>query len=162
MIKPLSITAYDLAETFIGLHEVEGPSANPLILWMLQSCYPGITDDVIPWCSSFPNAIHRMLRLPRTNSLRARSWLAEGRVINIDEAERGFDLVILTRGPYLQPGPSVIEAPGHVGYFHSYDENLKLIYLLGGNQNDAVNVTKFDYAEMWPKGRILGIRRLHE
>ena len=65
----------------------------------------------------------------------------------------GFDVVILKRGKAKQPGPDVIEAPGHVGLFAGREGNSVLV--LGGNQSDAVNVKRF------PASRVLGIRRLH-
>ena len=71
-----------------------------------------------------------LLRLPRSKSLRARSWLTVGRPVAIDEAEAGFDVVILKRGKAKQPGPDVIEAPGHVGLFTGREGNFVLV--LGG------------------------------
>ena len=76
-----------------------------------------------------------------------------GRSVTIDAAEAGFDVVILKRGKAKQPGPDVIEAPGHVGLFAGREGNSVLV--LGGNQSDAVNVKRF------PASRVLGIRRLH-
>ena len=99
------------------------------------------------------NYVGWLLRLPRSKSLRARSWLTVGRPVTIDEAEAGFDVVILKRGKAKQPGPDVIEAPGHVGLFAGREGNFVLV--LGGNQSDAVNLKRF------PVGRVLGIRRLH-
>jgi len=62
--------------------------------------------------------------------------------------------VILKRGPGEQPGPEVIDAPGHVGLFAGFDATRVL--LLGGNQSDTVQVSQY------ARDRILGIRRLYE
>jgi hypothetical protein len=70
----------------------------------------------------------------------------------LEEAEIGFDVVIFKRGSGNQPGPDVIEAPGHVGFFAGREGNRVLV--LGGNQSDSVNVSRY------PSRRLLGIRRL--
>jgi len=64
----------------------------------------------------------------------------------------GFDVVILKRGEGAQPGPEVVNAPGHVGLFAGREGDS--ILLLAGNQSDAINVQRF------PASEILGIRRL--
>jgi hypothetical protein len=93
------------------------------------------------------------LRLPRSKNLLARSWLEVGRVVDINEAEVGFDVVILKRGSGNQPGPENTTAPGHVGFFAGWDG--AEISLLGGNQSNSVNITPYN------SGRILGVRRLY-
>jgi hypothetical protein len=98
------------------------------------------------------NYIAWLLRLPRSKSLRARSWLLVGKSVRLEEAEIGFDVVILKGGAGNQPGPDVIEAPGHVSFFAGRECNK--IIVLGGNQSDAVNVSRY------PSSRLLGIRRL--
>ena len=98
------------------------------------------------------NAIFWELRLARSKSLRARSWLLVGQAIEEHVAEVGFDVVVLQRGGSAQPGPDVIAAPGHVGLFagrHGAD-----VLVLGGNQQNGVTVARFD------ETRILGIRRV--
>jgi hypothetical protein len=75
-----------------------------------------------------------------------------GRSVSLQEAEAGFDVVILKRGGGNQPGPEVIDAQGHVGFFAGL-EGTKIL-VLGGNQSDAVDVSRY------PSSRLLGIRRL--
>jgi uncharacterized protein (TIGR02594 family) len=151
-MKPLEITAFDLAQRFVGVSEVAGSASNPQILAMLRLDEEWPEGDDVPWCSAFMNYITWLLRLPRSKSLLARSWLAVGRPVNLDEAEAGFDIVILKRGDGAQPGPDVLNAPGHVGLFAGGEGDS--ILLLAGNQLDAVNVSRF------PKSQLLGIRRL--
>jgi hypothetical protein len=98
------------------------------------------------------NYIAWLLRLPRSKSLQARSWLLVGKSIKLEEAEPGFDVVVLQRGDGTQPGPEVIDAPGHVGLFAGHEGDSLL--LLAGNQADAVNISRF------PQNHLLGIRRL--
>jgi len=154
-MKKIEITAYDLAQRFVGMTEVAGKVSNPQILAMLQLDTLWPEQDEVPWCSAFVNYIAWLLRLPRSKDLRARSWLDVGIFIPvelIERAEIGFDVVILKRGGGNQPGPEVINASGHVGFFAGKEENKVLI--LGGNQSDSVNISRFLVLN------ILGIRRL--
>ncbi len=151
-MKKIGITAFDLAQRFIGVKEIAGTSSNPQVLAMLQldSAWP--KGDDVAWCSAFINYIAWLLRLPRSKSLAARSWLQVGTPITIEQAEPGNDVIILKRGIGEQPGPDVINAPGHVGFFAGLESDRVL--LLAGNQGDAVNITGF------PVANILGVRRL--
>lgn len=146
----MQLTAFDLAQRFIGVREVTGPTANPTILGMLRLDGDWPKDDAVPWCSAFANYIAWLMRLPRSKSLRARSWLGVGVPVAIGAELVGFDVVILNRG-----GPAdanVIDAPGHVGFFAGRDR--EKILLLGGNQGDGVSIQGF------PATDILGVRRL--
>lgn len=151
-MKTIEISAFQLAQRFVGVKEVAGTASNPHILAMLRLDQDWPKDDDVPWCSAFMNYIAWLLRLPRSKSLRARSWLLVGQPIHLEQAETGFDVAILKRGRGNQPGPTVIEAPGHVGLFAAREGNNILI--LGGNQSDAVNLKPFS------ANRLLGIRRL--
>ena len=148
----MEITAYKLASRFNGIKEVSGNVANPQILSMLKLDSKWPEDDAVPWCSAFVNYIAWLLDLPRTKSLRARSWLLCGKEIALSDARIGFDVVVLSRGKN-QPGPDVIEAQGHVGWYSGHDAYS--VYVLGGNQNDSVSIANYSI------GRILGIRRIH-
>ena len=151
-MKKKEISAYDIAQRFVGIMEVPGSTANPQILAMLKLDQQWPEDDSVPWCSGFVNYIAWLLRLPRSKSLRARSWLTVGEVIRLEDAESGFDVVIFKRGGGDQPGPDVIDAPGHVGFFAGVvGEN---VLVPGGNQSDSVRLSRY------PKSRLLGVRRL--
>jgi uncharacterized protein (TIGR02594 family) len=152
IMKKKKVSAYDIAQRFVGIVEVPGSTANPQILSMLKLDQQWPQDDSVPWCSGFVNYVAWLLRLPRSKSLRARSWLTVGEVIHLEDAEPGFDVVILKRGGGNQPGPNVIDAPGHVGFFAGVDNEDVLV--LGGNQSDSVRLSSY------PKSRMLGVRRL--
>ncbi len=152
-MKKIEITAFDLAQRFIGIKEVAGKVSNPQILTMLQLDNSWVSVDEVPWCSAFVNYIAWLLRLPRSKSLAARSWLQVGSCVAVQEAEVGFDVVILKRGNPPQPGPEVIDATGRVGFDAGFEGEVVLI--LGGNQSDSVNVSRL------PFNNILGIRRLY-
>ena len=148
----MEVTGYGIAQRFVGLKEVNGLASNPQILAMLRLDGSWPRTDEVPWCSAFVNYVAWLLRLPRSKSLGARSWLAVGRPIASRDAEAAFDVVVLQRGGANQPGPDVIAAPGHVGFFAGMEADRVLV--LGGNQGDAVSLESF------PASRILGIRRL--
>ena len=150
----IKVDAYTIAQRFVGLKEVPGTGDNPQILAMLKLDGDWPDHDEVPWCSAFMNYVAWLLRLPRSKSLRARSWLLTGRPVHPDGAKVGFDVVILKRGGDNEPGPDVIAAKGHVGLFAGYEGGKVLV--LGGNQGDQVSIARF------PEIRILGIRRLWE
>lgn len=151
-MKKIEISAYELAQRFVGAKEVIGTTSNPQILAMLRLDDTWPEDDSVPWCSAFTNYIAWLLRLPRSKSLRARSWLLVGEVITLEVAEPGFDVVIFKRGKGSQPGADIIDAPGHVG-FYAGTEGTKVL-VLGGNQGDSVSILPY------PKSMLLGVRRL--
>jgi len=143
--------AFSVAERFVGIEEVSGPLDNPQVMAMLKLDMDWPESDEVPWCSAFVNYVCWLLRLPRSKDLRARSWLNVGYDIPIVEARAG-DIVVLQRGQGDQPGPDVINAPGHVGFFAGI--NGEWIEVLGGNQSDTVKVSRY------PKSRLLSVRRI--
>jgi uncharacterized protein (TIGR02594 family) len=147
------ITAFDLAQRFVGISGISGPISNPHVLAMLRLDEEEPEDDDVPWCSAFVNYIAWLLRLPRSKSLGARSWLQVGASVELDEAKVGFDVVVLKRGTGKQPGPDVIKAKGHVGFFAGREETHILV--LGGNQANSVKVSRY------PVEDVLGIRRIY-
>lgn len=147
----IETTAYDMAQRFIGTHEVAAGLHNPQIMAMLRLDHEWPGGDEVPWCSAFANYVAWLLRLPRSKSLAARSWLTVGRPIKIFEAEAENDVVVFSRGA-TSPGPEVLNAPGHVGFFSAREGEQVLV--LGGNQGDAVSIESF------PFSRVLGVRRL--
>ncbi|OIQ52145.1 hypothetical protein BerOc1_00618 [Pseudodesulfovibrio hydrargyri] len=151
-MRAIQMTAFDMAQRFVGVREVPGSQSNPAVLAMLKLDDDWPEGDDVPWCSAFANYVAWLLRLPRSKSLMARSWLKVGRAVG-GEAEPGFDVVVLKRGTGKQPGPEVLDAPGHVG-FYAGEENGRVL-VLGGNQKDEVNIAAY------PKSRVLGIRRLY-
>jgi uncharacterized protein (TIGR02594 family) len=140
----MGITAYELAQRFVGTKEVRGTSDSPLILAMLRLDGGWPDHDEVPWCSAFVNYIAWLLRLPRSKSLAARSWLDVGTPIWLQDAEVGFDVVVFDRG--ANP------AAGHVGFFGGLFTDG--VMALGGNQGNMVSVRLF------PRTRVIGVRRL--
>lgn len=152
--EPLKVTPLSFAQRFVGLKELPGEDSNPLITGMLRLDHEWPEGDDVPWCSAFVNFIAWCLDLPRSKSLRARSWLTVGQPVRLEDAEPGFDVVVLSRGRGDPPGPTVLNAPGHVAFFVSHDKERGLIDVLGGNQGNHVSV------QAYPTWRLLGVRRL--
>jgi uncharacterized protein (TIGR02594 family) len=151
----LHVSAFDLAQRFIGVREIEGHASSAHVMAMLRLDADWPKDDSVPWCSGFVNYVAWLLRLPRSKSLAARSWLSVGRPIDIRNAQPENDVVILKRGVGKQPGPEVLSAPGHVGFFAGLEgERGSRVLILSGNQSDAVTVASFPVAD------VLGARRL--
>jgi len=149
----VNITLYDLAQRFIGTTEISGTLDNPHILAMLKLDNKWPENDEVPWCSAFVNYVAWLLRLPRSKSLRARSWLSVGKPISIYLAIPGYDIVIIKRKE-SDPGPEVLEYQGHVGLYSGSE--FGNVYILGGNQSNTVNITPYN------RNRLLGIRRLYD
>lgn len=98
----------------------------------------GMSDDV-PWCSSVNCYWHEMVGMGSTNSKTAKSWLKWG-VSTLKNPTYG-DSVVFDRGGWK----------GHVGIIVSW--NSQYVWVLGGNQSDAINVTKYS------RSRLVDIRR---
>lgn len=153
-MRRIQISAFELAQRYVGTKEVPGTADNPTILAWLKLDGDWPQHDEVPNCSAFVNYVAWLLRLPRSKSLLARSWLRVGEAIDLAVAEPGFDVVIFQRGPGTQPGPEVVDAPGHVGWYAGREPDNGRILVLGANQDDEVSVAAY------PSFRLLGIRRL--
>ena len=149
-----SETAFWLAQRWVGVKEVLGKKSNPFVLGMLQLDSSWVVDDETAWCSAFVNFICWQLRLPRSKSLAARSWLTIGAGVSVLTSAQIGDVVILSRGALPQPDATVLKANGHVGFFAGWSLDMNQVLVLAGNQGNMVSVDSFD------KARILGIRRL--
>lgn len=151
MVK-IETSVYEMAQRFTSVKEIGGDTDNPQILAFLKLDNSWPEHDEVPWCSGFANYICWLLRLPRSKSLRARSWLQVGTPIDIDDAELG-DIVIFNRGNGPQ-NPDIIEAPGHVGFFAGLHRDEGVVSVLGGNQGDQVKVSRYLL------DTLLGVRRI--
>ena len=145
------MTAIALAGRFIGVKETAGVASTPLVLAMLQLDGAWPKDDAVPWCSAFVNYVCWLMDLPRSKSLAARSWVRIGTPILLRDARSGFDIVVLNRGGSPAPDDA---GPGHVGFFVEYDSAAERVLVLGGNQQNSVNMQWF------PARDVLAVRRL--
>ena len=162
------MTLFDLGQRFVGhLQEKPGSADHPYIRWSHSLTTLGESPDSVPWCSSWLNSIAWLLRLPRSKSAAARSWLTVGiPIASLFEAKVGYDVIVLNRGGSADP---TVAGPGHVGIFAGIEKQHEPIFtgqeigpivevpyvlLLAGNQANAVTIARFKASE------ILGIRRL--
>ncbi|HVX37096.1 MAG TPA: TIGR02594 family protein [Hyphomicrobium sp.] len=123
-----------------GVREIPGKEDAPEILrYFREAGDTSIETEATPWCAAFLGAMLKRAGYTGTGSLLARSYLDWGDAL---DAARLGAVAVLSRGD----DPNA----GHVGFLLS-NTNGK-IYLLGGNQGDAVTVAGFD------KTRLLGLR----
>jgi len=136
-MRVLHTTPLELAQhLFAGVDEVPGEEDHPLIMAALRMVASWPAHDEVPWCSSVPYMACVGLDLPRpaVKGLRARSWLTVGERVELKDAQPGPDLVVFKRGPEPQPGPDVIDAPGHVAFFLTLLGTRVAVW--GGNQSN--------------------------
>lgn len=143
--SPIAITPYDIMLRFVGeIFERQGEEDHPFIVFCHGLTTLGEQPDEVPWCSSMLQFPFWLLRLARSKSAAARSWLEVGAVTTLGQAQVGFDVVILRRGS----SPTA----GHCGLFAGKTDTH--VHLLGANQSDTVSVAPFDI------DRVLGVRRI--
>lgn len=124
----------------LGVREIPGDANAPEILrYFRDAGDDDIKSETTPWCAAFVGAMLKRASISGTGSLLARSYLNWGTALN--EARLGA-VAVFSRGD----DPTT----GHVGFVLGEAENK--LFLLGGNQNDAVTVAAFD------KARLLGLR----
>ncbi len=123
-----------------GVREVAGMADHPAILgYYAEAGHPAIKHDEIAWCAAFAGAMLKRAAVAGTGSLLARSYLEWGQSI---ATPKFGAIAVLERGS--DPGA------GHVGFVVGAAG--KRIFLLGGNQGDAVSVQAFETS------RVLGYR----
>lgn len=139
--------ALAFASQEIGVKEVAGTGNNPRIV--KYHSYARQDNDLtkgqpdsVAWCSSFVCFVMEMIGRTSTNSMAARSWLQWGRSFKSNPLPG--DIVVFWR-------VSSTSWQGHVGFY--VGEDASHIFVLGGNQSNAVNVQRY------AKSQLLDIRR---
>lgn len=140
MSKPLW---FEIAHKYVGVKEVPGPGTHPLIASWLVNLKAWWTGDAVPWCGVFCAAVMKEAGLPYPKLyMRAKAWSDYGSLLRRDRLSPGAILVFARSGG------------GHVGFYAGEDDNY--YYVLGGNQGNAVNISKIAksrcIAARWPKG----------
>ncbi len=140
MAEPKWLT---LARKEVGLSEIVGPKHEPRVLaYYAEAGHPEVRDDETAWCAAFANAMLSRAGVKGTGSLAARSFLKWG--CETDDPKPG-DIVVFSRGNSTWQG--------HVAFFLRLVSDGTLVEVLGGNQNNAVNVARF------PTAKVLGYRK---
>lgn len=135
---------YEEALSLVGTHEDKSARSNPDILRWAKDLNIDYNNDDVPWCGLFvAHCIGSALpeeQLP-THPLRARSWIKLGEPCR---PVRGA-ILVFWRG-------SRDSGLGHVGFYRSEDG--ESYHVLGGNQRDAVNLTRIGKSRLldarWP------------
>src|SRR5262245_10871428 len=126
---------YRIARELIGTKEVPGSRANPRILELFRLAgFPDATrnkGDETAWCAAFVGACLRLSGYVNKGTLLASGYLHFGQDLGRDRVE---GCIVVTK-------PLVTGASGHVA-FYAGETNGKVI-LLGGNQHNVVNETKY-------------------
>ncbi len=125
-----------------GQSEYKGHGAhNPRVVALYRDAgFSQIDNDEVAWCAAFVGACLQRSGTRATRSLMARSYSAWGKSLGKD-AQHGC-IAVLSRGS----DPAL----GHVGFV--VGETSDMLFLLGGNQSDAVTVAAF------PKSRVVALR----
>jgi len=131
------------AQRLIGVKEDVSAGSNPLLIGWGREIGVHYTNDETPWCGLFVGHCigSQLLREPLpANPLGARQWQGFGRSCD------------------PQPGAVMVfwrvsrtDGRGHVGFYVAEDA-AGFFHILGGNQSDAVNVSRV------PRNRLLGAR----
>jgi len=135
----------EVAINEFGVKEIKGPQHNDRIVkYAQESNLTWITDDETPWCSTFMNWVALQAGLSNSKSAAARSWLKIG--FEVATPEPG-DVVVFWR-------ENIHSHKGHVGIYMGFSKDHTRVYVLGGNQGDAVSISAY------PTERVLSFRRL--
>lgn len=132
----------DVAYSYEGIKEIPGSKHNDKIIDMFALVgHKEIRNDETSWCAAFVGACLEKSGYTSTKSLLARSYLNWGKEVS---SPQFGDVAVFWRG-------SKKSWQGHVAFY--VKEDAKYVWVLGGNQRNAVNVTKM------PKSQLLGYRR---
>ena len=128
------------ARKFLGLKEIKGSKHAQEILDMWKAIKRGgIRDDETPWCAAFVGACLERVGIQSTRFESAKSYLGWGE--KLDRPVLGC-VVVFSR-----------DGGGHVGFVVGQSPSGNLL-VLGGNQDDAVNVREFPLSRKpsyrWP------------
>lgn len=131
-----------------GLREIPGPKHNPIILKWLVKLKAWWKEDETPWCGTF--IAHCLdeagLTLPK-HWYRAKGYVDYGQSCSLADIPFG---AICVKGRV---------GGGHVFYAVAKNPDGSIIYGLGGNQSNCVNITSFRRSELiaarWPSASTL-------
>jgi uncharacterized protein (TIGR02594 family) len=134
-----------IAASQLGVKEITGPEHNSQIVEYAEfTGIDGITNDEIPWCSTFVNWCAKKAGLKYSGKATARSWVHIG--TPVDDPIPG-DVVVFWR-------ESIHSWKGHVGIFMGFNKQGTKVFCLGGNQNNEVNIREYDVEKVLSYRRI--------
>ena len=127
------LTHMEIAMGELGQQEVFGQEDNERIVGYFGAVSYRATDDETPWCAAFANWVLMEAGIARTESAAALSFSKWG--VATKKPKYG-DIVVFDHG----------KGRGHVGFFMGFKGSKTGV--LGGNQNDEVNVTWFETSKV--------------
>lgn len=137
---------FDIALAYerMGILEIPGKEAHPMILKFHRHTTLKATSDEVPWCSSFACCCMEEAGIKSTHSAAARSWLTWGSPLMTPKVGC---IVVINREDSGNPSAA------HVGFFWGSRADGR-IDVLGGNQRNRVCVasywTSHVLAYRWP------------
>lgn len=132
------------ARGYIGQREIAGSKHNATILKWWREIKSQFKDDETPWCAAFVGGVLEECGIESTHSGMARSYESWG--VPLSKPSVGAVVTFARKGG------------GHVGFVVGH--NADTVSVLGGNQRDAVSISRFAKngsalkvtAYRWPKG----------
>ncbi|MGU3456546.1 TIGR02594 family protein [Brevundimonas sp. M1A4_2e] len=143
----VSLPWINTARSLIGTREIPGPKSNPTILAWAKALGRKVgiafTDDDTPWCGLYIGHVMSVNGYtPPDILVRASEWSKFGVAVPVGLTPFGAIAVFTRKGG------------GHVGFIVGQDATT--LHILGGNQSNAVNVTRIAKdrlsAVRWPAG----------
>ena len=127
-------------ELIIGGWRENGPGkpGNPKILKLYSAVgRAGDTTDQTAWCAGFVSYALKTNCFPGKGTLASQGYKGYGKSLPLNDPSqwRLNDIVVFTSK--TRPGF------GHVGFYRGYDPTTAVIKILGGNQNNTLNLTNF-------------------
>lgn len=144
----------DKAFRYRGLKEIPGKRHNPTIIGWLIKLKAWWREDETPWCGTF---VAEMLRqsgiTPPKHWYRAKAYSDYGTKVSFETSA------------YVIPFGAICvksrKGGGHVFFAVARSADGKIIYGLGGNQSNAVNIAQFKVSDIdhvrWPPS---GVQKL--
>lgn len=133
------------ARKYIGVKEIPGPRHHAAILKMWSMIRAPYTDDETPWCAAFVGGCLEASGIRSTRSASSLSYLTFG--LPLARPVLGS---IAVKKRYDEAGKLV---GGHVTYPVAQSPDGSIVLCLGGNQNNAVNVSPYPtgiFKYRWP------------
>jgi len=137
----------DTARSLIGTKEIPGSANSPTIMGWIKRLGAKVLgtvvkDDATAWCGTFAaHCVASVGLTPPPIAVRAKAWATWGANLRADRLVYGAVLVFEREGG------------GHVGFYIGEDKDA--YHVLGGNQGDAVSVTRIlksrCIARRWPR-----------
>ncbi|AZB63875.1 TIGR02594 family protein [Cereibacter sphaeroides] len=142
-VAPDELPWLAIARGLIGLREIPGPAHEAEIVKMFADAgHAWVRDDETAWCAAFVGAVLKRAKLANTGSLAARSYEGWGQKLSAP--------IYGCVGVKKRAGGAAWQ--GHLGFV--VGASTSTIYLLGGNQDNAVAIDGFARREFtafrWP------------